>query len=143
MPESNDLDGERDLFHAAVVCSFTAPVMALAYFTALFPGTPNGGVYLFVLLFALVWVISAILTMVLGLPFALWLHRRHALRWTTVCSYGAVAGMAALAWTDTAYGAIFGFGNAVIFQAICTGRETRSSAIARKRAPTRAFTDLL
>ncbi|UPG91149.1 hypothetical protein L2Y96_05060 [Luteibacter aegosomaticola] len=118
---------ERHLSHAAAACSFASPLLALAYVTALFPYPWRDSFYPLLLFFCFAWFVSAFVTLVVGLPFALWLRRRNALRWAPVCGYGAVAGMLALSWTGTAYGAIFGLANAAIFLAVCSGYRTAES----------------
>jgi ABC-type spermidine/putrescine transport system permease subunit II len=112
---------ENDLLHAAFIGSLSTPSLAVAYVVSRLNWSSDH-FYLLLLVFIIVGLISAVATLMFGLPFALWLHRRGSRRWTPICAYGAVTGMVILSPTGTAYGAVFGLANAVVFQAICEGK---------------------
>ena len=121
MKRAHIVPGENDLLHAAFICSLAAPLLALSYVASLLQGSA-GRFYPLLAVFVIVGFVSAPATLLLGLPFALWLRRRGSLGWLPVCAFGAVAGMVVLSPTATLYGAAFGLANAVVFMAICHGK---------------------
>jgi hypothetical protein len=121
MTSASTAASEDDLLHAAFVSPLATPSLAVAYVVSRLNGSSDH-FYLLLLVFVIVGLISVVATLIFGLPFALWLHRRGSRRWTPICAYGAVAGMVILSPTGTAYGALFGLANAVVFQAVCEGQ---------------------
>lgn len=110
---------DLQLLSATLRATFGAPMVVLGWILLAFDasrmGEP-GWIYEPVLLLAITWFISASVTFIVALPFAVWLNSRGALGLLPLCAFGGVLGWLMF----SGYGALPALADAMIFYVVCS-----------------------
>lgn len=105
------------MFLAALFATMAAPLGVLGWIVYAGAGDAPGhddSFWVAMLVLLVAWIISALTTLFIGLPFALVLRRFDALGWLPLCAFGTVVG----ALMFSGVGAIFGLATSTMF---CVG----------------------